>query len=192
MTVIGNKEELVRFSYAHVWEPKAMNEGDPLKYSVQILIPKTHKATLKTVNDAIDQAIKKGIADGKITAALTKNPSFRICLRDGDLEAAGVGDSSKDHLKGYFFFNASSKEDRQPTMLDKYGQVIMKADDFYSGCYGIADVGFFAYKNKGMGVAAGLNHLMKREDGERLDGLSSAETAFAAFKDELEGSSDLQ
>ena len=46
----------VRFSYVHVFEPTAMNEGDTKKYSVAILIPKTDKVTVKAIKDAIQSA----------------------------------------------------------------------------------------------------------------------------------------
>ena len=39
----------VRFSYANVWEPRAMEGSDRAKYSVSILIPKTDSATLARV-----------------------------------------------------------------------------------------------------------------------------------------------
>ena len=61
---------LVRLSYANVWEPKAANENAQPKYSVSIIIPKSDKATLKKINDAIDAAIEEGI--GSLAA---RNPT---------------------------------------------------------------------------------------------------------------------
>jgi len=65
----------VRFSYANVWEPRAMEGSDRAKYSVSILIPKTDSATLARVKEAIDTALKEGIAKlgGKIPPTW-KNP----------------------------------------------------------------------------------------------------------------------
>ena len=51
----------VRFSYANVWEPRAMEGSDRAKYSVSILIPKTDSATLSRVKEAIETALKEGI-----------------------------------------------------------------------------------------------------------------------------------
>ena len=51
---------LVRLSYANVWEPKSIKDGDP-KYSCSIIIPKTDVETVHAINDAIDCAIKEGI-----------------------------------------------------------------------------------------------------------------------------------
>ena len=75
----------VRFCYADVFEPKAMNEGDTPKYSVCVIISKDDTATLDKIRKAIEaakQAGKAKLADknGKIPANI-KTP-----LRDGDEE----------------------------------------------------------------------------------------------------------
>ena len=46
MKVITGK---VRFSYANVFEPKSVNGSTP-KYSVSLIIPKSDKKTLSTIN----------------------------------------------------------------------------------------------------------------------------------------------
>ena len=53
---------LVRFSYASVFEPKAASEGSEPKYSVQLLIPKKNKETLKAIEEAINAAVVLGNA----------------------------------------------------------------------------------------------------------------------------------
>ena len=78
--------------------------------------------------------------------------------------------------------NASTSTDRKPgvRVLDG-GQIVeaLDGDDFYSGCYGCATVNFFPYNSNGnMGVSAGLNNVIKIEDGERLAGGHSAEEDF--------------
>lgn len=69
----------VRFSYANVWEPRAMEGSDRAKYSVSILIPKTDSATLARVKEAIDTALKEGIAKlgGKIPPDVEEPPPRR-------------------------------------------------------------------------------------------------------------------
>ena len=75
-----------RWSYANVWEPKAINGGTP-KYSVSLIIPKSDEGTVARIKAAIEAAYKEGEAklkgNGRSTPPLTaiKNP-----LRDGDLE----------------------------------------------------------------------------------------------------------
>ena len=51
----------VRFSYANVWEPRAMEGSDRAKYSVSILIPKTDWATLSRFKEAMDRALREGL-----------------------------------------------------------------------------------------------------------------------------------
>ena len=181
--IVGNKENPVRFSFVQVWEPKSMDDGDP-KYSVQVVIPKDNKALLSAVEANIEKAKQLGITKGLYNKAITDNAAFRTPLRDGDQEAAEKDDGSRDYLKGCMFFNASSSADRQPAIVDRRGAPIMRRDDFYSGCYGIADINFYPFKYGKGGVAAGLNSIMKREDGERLDGRLSTDQAFGQFMDD--------
>ena len=182
--IVGSKENPVRFSFVQVWEPKAKDANSDPKYSVQVCIPKTNTALVTAVKAAIEKAKQDGIGKGLFNKAQAENTAFRMPLRDGDQEAAEKDDGSRDYLKGCVFFNASSVADRQPGVVDRFAKPIMRQDDFYSGCYGIADINFYPYKFGKGGVAAGLNSVMKREDGERLDGRQSAEQAFAAFVEE--------
>ena len=187
--IIGNRENPVRFSFVQVWEPKAMDDSAP-KYSVQVVIDKKDKKTIDAVKAAVEKAKQLGISKGVFNQASTNNPAFRMPLRDGDQEAAERDDGSRDYLKGCVFFNASANADRQPAIVDRFGAPIMRRDDFYSGCYGIADINFFPFKFGKGGVAAGLNSIMKRDDGERLDGRLSTDQAFASFIDDDDGAED--
>lgn len=184
--IVGNLENLVRFSFVQVWEPKAMEEGGAPKYSVQVIIPKTAKTVIDAVKASIDKAKQVGITKGLYNKATTDNAAFRTPLRDGDQEAAERDDGSRDYLKGCLFFNASSNADRQPAVVDRRNAPIMRRDDFYAGCFGIADVNFYPFKFGKGGVAAGLNSIMKREEGERLDGRMSTDQAFGQYADENE------
>lgn len=160
----------VRFCYANVFEPTAMNDGDTPKYNVCILIPKSDEKTVNAIKKAIEaakQAGKAKIADksGKIPSTL-KTP-----LRDGDEER---GDDPT--FENMFFINANTT--RKPAIVDKDLNPIMSKEEFYSGCYGRASINFYAYNVSSKGIAAGLNNLQKLEDGEMLAGGSSAEEDF--------------
>ena len=160
----------VRFCYADVFEPKAMNEGDTPKYSVCIIISKDDTATLDKIRKAIEaakQAGKAKLADknGKIPANI-KTP-----LRDGDEER---GDDPA--FENSYFINANST--RKPSIVDKNLEPIMSKDEFYSGCYGRASINFYAFNVQSKGIAAGLNNLQKLADGESLVGGSTAEEDF--------------
>ena len=50
----------VRFSYLHVWEPTAIEEGQDKKYSVSLIIPKSDKDTLLRIKKAIEAATEAG------------------------------------------------------------------------------------------------------------------------------------
>lgn len=189
--IVGNRENEVRFSFVQVWEPKAMEENGTPKFSVQVVIPKANTQLIEACKKAIENARVDGVKRSIFSDAATKNPAFRLPLRDGDQEAAEKEDGSRDYLKGCMFFNASAAADRQPKVVDGKLQPIMRRDDFYSGCYGLADINFYPFKYGKGGVAVGLNSIMKTNDGERLDGRLSAEQAFGEFAD-TEGESEGQ
>lgn len=166
----------VRFSYAHVFEPHAVEEGQTKKYSVSLIIPKKDKKTIKAIEDAIQAAFDAGIASkfGGKTPKKWKNP-----LRDGDDER------DDEAYKDAFFVNASSTN--KPGLVDADLNPILSKDEFYSGCFGRASVNFYAFNTSGnVGVACGLNHLQKLEDGDNLGGGgSSAESDFGSADDDL-------
>lgn len=163
----------VRFSYAHVFEPKAMDDESAPKYSVSLLIPKTDKVTIAKINAAIQEAIKEGITSkwkGK------KPANLKLPLRDGDVERP-----DDEVYAGHYFMSASAQASRKPGLVDADLNPIMSRDEFYSGCYGKASVNLYAFANKSNGIACGLNNLQKLEDGERLGAdVASAEEDFGS------------
>ena len=173
-TKVVTKDE-VRFSYAHVWEAKAVGDGGDLKYSVSILIPKTATETIKQINAAVEAAKQAGVGKfgGKIPAVL------KLPLRDGDAERP-----DDDTYAGCYFLNATSKTAPGIVKRTQGGALVKVTDEseFYSGCYGYASINFFAFNTNGnKGIACGLNNLMKTRDGESLMGRKSAEDDFAEF-----------
>lgn len=162
----------VRFCYANVFEPSAMNEGDTPKYSVCILIPKSDTKTIEKIKAAIEAA--KVLGKAKIADKNGKIPStLKIPLRDGDEEH-----SDDPAFEGMYFINANSTN--RPGVVDASLNPIMDKSEFYSGCYGRASVNFYAYnvQSKSKGIAAGLQNLQKLCDGEPLSGGSTAEEDF--------------
>lgn len=160
----------VRFSYAHVFEPAAIEEGQEKKYSVSLIISKSDTKTLDKVKAAIEAAKEEGKAKfgGKIPASL------KIPLRDGDEERP-----DDENYADSYFINANSA--RKPQVVDEALNPILDKDEFYSGCYGRASINFYAFNVSGnKGIAAGLNNLQKLEDGERLSGGSTAEEDFGS------------
>ena len=167
----------VRFSYAWVLSPKANDDGKE-KYSVQVLIPKTDKQAKQLIDNAVEAAVTAGITS-KWNGKRPAPAKLHLPLRDGDDEFPG-----DETYEGMWFFNASTSADHKPGVRVLENGVMSEAldgDDFYSGCWGAIVVNFFPYATSGnMGVAAGLNNLIKTRDDERLGGSGrSAETDFA-------------
>jgi len=164
--VITGLNDNVRFSYVHVFEPSAMEEGMEKKYSVSLIIPKENKKLIKEIEEAIQTALEEGKAKfgGKVPKVF-KNP-----LRDGDKERP-----DDESYENCMFVNANAN--RKPGVIDQYKKEITDPEEFYSGCYGRASVNFFAFNVAGnKGVAAGLNNVQKTEDGEKLGGARTSAT----------------
>jgi len=181
----------VRLSYAHVFEPASVDGGDE-KYSTAILIPKTDKETLRKIKAATDAAKELGKSkwpNGKVPA------NCKTPLRDGDEERP-----DDETYAGHYFLNASSKNKpgiAKPIGKDANGkttfQAITDTTEVYSGCYARVSLNFYPFDIKGnRGVAAGLNNLVKLQDGDFLGGRSSVQDDFAGeeFETDLEGDDD--
>ena len=162
-----------RWSYANVWEPKAINGGTP-KYSISLIIPKSDTVTVAKIKAAIEAAYQEGQAKLKGNAksvpalSLIKNP-----LRDGDVERPddpAYADS--------YFINANSAT--APGIVDADRNPVLTRSDVYSGVYGRASISFYAFNSNGnRGIACGLNNLQLLRAGEPLGGKASAESDFA-------------
>lgn len=169
----------VRFSYAHVFEPRQSDNGGDAKYSVCVLWPKTDKAITDLVNKAINEAKEKGKTSkwgGKIPANC-KSP-----VRDGDIDR-----EDDPTYEGMYFLNCSSKTKPGVRVLEN-GKVVeaLDTEDFYSGCRGAVTINFFPYDSSGnKGVGVGLNNVIKTRDDERLAGGATADQDFSDLNDEL-------
>lgn len=167
-----------RWSYANVWEPKAINGGTP-KYSVSLIIPKSDTVTIKKIEAAIEAAYKEGEAklkgNGRSVPALSV---LKTPLRDGDAERP-----DDEAYANAYFVNANSST--APGIVDADRQPILDRSEVYSGVYGRASINFYAFNSNGnKGIACGLNNLQKIRDGEPLGGKSRAEDDFATEDDE--------
>lgn len=164
---------LVRFSFPYVFQKRLNEKGEPDKYSLCVIIPKSDTDTVKLLNEAVEAAKLKGKAEkwgGKIPAKV-KSP-----LRDGDIDR-----EDDPAFKNCWFFNCSSKQ--APGVRVREDGIVTEALDeseFYAGCYGAVTVNAFPYNSNGnIGVGLGLNNVIKLEDGERLAGGRSADEDFS-------------
>ena len=160
-----------RFSYAHVFEPRLNKQSGEKKYDCCLIIDKKDTDAVKLVEEAVAAAQvlykeKFGRPSGKL----------KTVVHDGDEDKPDDPDYAS-----CIYINAGSKSAPGVKVLE--GGVLMDAldeGDFYSGCYGAADINFFPYNNNGAcGISCGLNNVLKLKDGEKLAGGMSADEAFA-------------
>lgn len=167
-----------RWSYANVWEPKAINGGSP-KYSVSLIIPKSDTATIAKIKAAMDAAYLEGQSKLKGNGkSIPPMSALKTPLRDGDTERP-----DDPAYANSYFINANSAT--APGIVDANRQPIIDHSEVYSGVYGRASINFYAFNSNGnRGIACGLNNLQKIRDGEPLGGKSRAEDDFATEDDE--------
>lgn len=180
---LGNPTKVItgkdtRWSYCHVWEPKAIKDSTP-KYSVSLIIPKSDTITVNKIKAAIAAAYEEGQSklkgNGRSVPALSV---IKTPLRDGDLERP-----DDEAYANSYFVNANSVT--QPGIVDADCNPIISRSEVYSGVYGRASINFYAYSTEGgRGIACGLNNLQKIRDGEPLGGRSRAADDFAEFSDD--------
>lgn len=164
----------VRLSYVTLFEPRAIIEGGPLKYSVSILIPKDDTETLPM----IEKAIETVIAENQSTLKTKKQSALKLPLRDGDTEK-----DSPDY-EDHWFISISSKT--APMVVDEERQQIIDPRDIYSGCFGRVSMNFYAFNKAGnKGIGCGLNAVQKTKDGEALGGAYTADEMEDDFDDML-------
>jgi len=161
-----------RASYAHIFEPQAINEGDEPKYNISLIISKDDTETIDKINQAVENAKENG--KEKFGGKIPKN--LKTPLRDGDEER-----EDDEAYQNAYFLNANTK--RKPQVLDMDGRRTDDPEDVYSGCYIHATVNFYPFAVSGnKGVACGLGNIMKAADGEPLGGGGAkAEDDFAEF-----------
>ena len=170
----------VQFAYVHVFEKDELMN----KFSVRILIPK-NSPQLAEIQSAIQAAVLAG-AD-KLKGL---NFDWTYVLHDGDAKLTQKGERLHP---GCYYLNAKSNNQPGIVKVNTSGMggktmAITDETEFYSGCYGWADVNFFAF-NQGVnrGISCAINNILKTggEDGQGNGphmggGRSSAEAVFGA------------
>lgn len=162
----------VRCSYVFVHQER--KDGG---FGVQPLVEKgsaLHKKLIKVVDKVL---VEKFGQD-----ALKKKARYKLPLRDGDEERDG------EEYEGMIFFNANSG--KKPGIVNRNNEPA-DIDDIeeycYSGAYFHVSVNIYPFEAKEggkPGVAVGLNNIMLRKKGDRLDGSVSATSEFADFAED--------
>lgn len=162
----------VRFSYANVFEARAVNGGEA-KFSVTLLIPKSDTNTYQRIMAEINKTLQENVAD-TFKGVMPQNPSLPIY--DGDGLRPG-GEPFGTECKGCWVISAKSNS--APEVVDANLNPIISKNEFYSGCYGRASIRFYAYNTNGnKGIGCGLGNIQKLEDGQPLDGRTTAAEDF--------------
>lgn len=165
----------VRLSYAHLVKPYSNQPGQPEKFSVTLLIPKSDVATKQKIDAAINAAIQQGVKD-KWNGV--RPPVVAIPIYDGDGTRPSDGMPFGEECKGHWVMTASTKQ--RPEVVDLSLQPILNETEIYSGMYGRVSINFFPYAVQGKkGIGCGLNNVQKLRDGEPLGGRSSATDDFS-------------
>lgn len=146
-------------------------------FGVQPLVEKgsaLHKKLIKIVDKVL---VEKFGQD-----ALKKKARYKLPLRDGDEER------DSEEYEGMIFFNANSG--KKPGIVNRNNEPA-DIDDIeeycYSGAYFHVSVNIYPFEAKEggkPGVAVGLNNIMLRKKGDRLDGSVSATSEFADFAED--------
>lgn len=140
-----------------------------VKYSVTMLFPKDADLTVLAT-------LVNNVMVEKFGLDKTKWPKIRKPFRDQGEKA----DKYKGYEAGAVFSTATSNQ--KPGVLDVTGKRVVEPSEFYAGCYAVATVRAFYYKNSGNeGIAFGLSNIMKTRDGENIGGRASAEEEFKSM-----------
>lgn len=162
----------VRFSYANVFEPKETLSGEE-KYSLTILIPKSDIDTKARIDAEINRVLQESVAD-KFKGVMPANP--KLPIHDGD-GLKQTGEPYGAECKGHWVVNLTSNN--APEVVDANCNPIISKNEFYSGCYGRVSLRFYAYNfNGNKGIGCGLGNVQKLEDGQPLDGRTTAAEDF--------------
>lgn len=153
------KTGLVRLSFPHLFE-KFEKSG---KYQAQFYVDKNDKATIKLLNEAIENAKEHG-KDAKWGGKIPLDSKITISVKDGDEDA-----DEFPAQEGAMIITA--KSERKPKVLDIDGSEMFDQEDIYPGCYVQAIVEAYPYNADGKkGIAFALLGVKKMKDGERLGG----------------------
>lgn len=167
----------VRGSFVFLKEPRVSDKGENQGYSIQALIPKDSE--LATKIQKLQKTVMKEAFGEKIKPSMIKLP-----LRDGDDERDL---DTNPECEGMFFMNCNNKN-RKPGIVNRRNEPadIDDLEDYcYSGAYFHLSVNLYAYEFEGKkGIAVGLNNVMLRKKGDRLDGSVAATSEFADFAED--------
>ena len=175
----------VRLSYPHLFVPRAYQgpgaqtvQSAP-KYQVNLLIPKTDKESLLQLQSAYKAAVTKVAATkfgGKVPPDL-KKPWY-----DGD-RLTPTGKEPGEECKGCLVLSAKSST--KPAVFFKNTKTEASPEDAWAGQEAHVSIKLAVYTGLSVGVTAYLNAVLLLGRGERIDGRTNPEEAFAGLEEEF-------
>lgn len=169
ITVLG------RIIYTNIFTPaRPYNEpnGD-LRYSLTLLIPKTDKAAIKEIVNAINSANNEAIHSKRVTLEQIKSNKFHQAVKDGD-----KFESDNPIYKGMLVINVKRAVITTPDGLEVKPAIYVKnvngvrvaatPEQVYSGCWAYVKLDFFTYNNKSVGNIVSFSSVMKYQDDDMV------------------------
>lgn len=157
-------------SFPHLFQPRAVKQGDEPKYSCSVLILKTDPQ-LAQVQQIIEAEKANGFPSGF-------PPKGKVCLKDGAVEYP-----QDSRMHNYMIISGTAKADQKPVVVDAGMQPVMDPATVYPGAEAWVQLNTFVYNmDTSKGVGAGLNGVMLTGlEGAlgRLDNRPTAEQMFA-------------
>jgi len=114
---------------------------------------------------------------------VAKSSTFKSPFRKGEDRQAKYG--AEAFPDGSIFCNFTTKF--LPGIVDANRQPILRAEEFYSGCWARAKVRAFAYENLGIGISFGLDSVQKVRDDKPFVTRGDAADDFEALPPEVSG-----
>lgn len=162
-----------RVSFPSLFTPRS-NPSDPSakpKYQCTIIVSKDDTQAVNLIRNAEEAAkalyvSKYGKPSGKL----------KTTVYDGDEERP-----DDPTVANCLYIRCSSQRKPGVKLLEN-GMIVdaLEESEVYAGCYGAAEINFFCYSApSSKGISAGLNAVLKLEDGPRLNGGMNADEAFA-------------
>lgn len=176
-------EELVRFSYVHVFETHTNINNGKAEYGIQLLIPKTSPDG-KRIADAVTAMKKEMFADRKKPVP----PDFWNPLRDGDKDVKQSGEPYGPAAAGHYVLSVKADEKYPPKVVGTTkgtdGKLLPITSGLKSGDYGRVGITLYAYLTGDTGVGAGLRTVQMVRESEALGSDANPDADFGEFADE--------
>ena len=155
----------VRIAYPALFTPRAFKAGDKQKYSVQVVVPKSEKATVDKIQAAIEAEMVEEFGPA------TKKGQLKIGFRDGDTEDMGPD------YENCYFFNATNQH--KPGTVDVNLDPIIDPDQISSGDWARVSVNVKAFRSEAKGITFYVNNVQWLEPGDPIGNRARPEDDFA-------------